>query len=121
MRFLVDMPLSTSLAQWLVTLGHDAVHASTIGLARAADTEIVARAAADGRIVITADLDYPRLLALSATDRPAVILFRSGDWSESQVIERLRTALAIIPEIELSTSLIVIEKTRIRRRALPLP
>jgi len=81
----------------------------------------MARAAADGRIIITADLDYPRLLALSAADSPAVILFRNGDWSETEAIERLTTALAIVPENQLSTSLVVIEKTRIRRRALPPP
>jgi predicted nuclease of predicted toxin-antitoxin system len=119
-RFLVDMPLSMTLAQWLVAVGHDAIHASAIGLTRAADSEIMARAAADDRIVITADLDYPRLLALGAADRPAVILFRNGDWSESQVIERLKIALAIVPEAELSSSLVVIERARIRRRALPL-
>jgi predicted nuclease of predicted toxin-antitoxin system len=119
-KFLVDMALSPALAQWLIDRGHDAVHAAAIGLARPADTEIIARAKSDDRIIITADLDYPRLLALSAADSPAVILFRGGDWKESQVIDRLSAALAVIPEDELSRSLVVIEKSRIRRRVLPL-
>jgi predicted nuclease of predicted toxin-antitoxin system len=114
------MPLSPTLAQWLTGQGHDAVHAAAVGLARAADTEIMARAKIDDRTIVTADLDYPRLLALSAADSPAVILLRGGDWTESQVIGRLSTALAVIPESEISKSLVVIEKTRIRRRALPL-
>ena len=100
--------------------GHDAVHASAIGLARAPDTEIIGRARNEERIVVTADLDYPRLLALSTADRPAVLLFRGGDWSESEAIERLRAALAILPESELTSSLVVIERTRIRKRTLPL-
>jgi predicted nuclease of predicted toxin-antitoxin system len=119
-RFLVDMPLSPVLAQWLVALGYDAVHASALNLATAPDAAIMAHAKQDVRIVITADLDYPRLLALSDADSPAVILFRGGDWPESQVIGRLSTAIAVIPEDELSKSLVVIEKARIRRRALPL-
>jgi predicted nuclease of predicted toxin-antitoxin system len=119
-KFLVDMPLSPVLVQWLVGQGHDAVHASALKLATAPDTVIMAHAKQDGRIVVTADLDYPRLLALSAADSPAVILFRGGDWTEGQVIGRLSTAIAVIPEGELSTSLVVIEKARIRRRALPL-
>ena len=120
MKFLVDMPLSPSLAQWLVDQGHDAVHASAIGLARASDVEILARAEADERVVVTADLDYPRLLALSTADRPAIILFRGGDWSESQAVERLRATLAAIDETDLSASLVVVEHARIRRRTLPL-
>jgi predicted nuclease of predicted toxin-antitoxin system len=88
-KFLVDMPLSPGLAQWLWDQ-------------------------------ITADLDYPRLLALSTSDRPAIILFRGGDWSESQAVERLRAVLAAIDENDLSKSLVVVEHARIRRRALPL-
>jgi hypothetical protein len=34
MRFLVDMPLSPVLAQWLSDKGHDAVHAAQRGLER---------------------------------------------------------------------------------------
>jgi predicted nuclease of predicted toxin-antitoxin system len=78
------------------------------------------RAERDNRIIIAADLDYPRLLALSAGDSPAVILFRGGDWTENETTGRLAAALALIPEDELSRSLVVIEKARIRRCALPL-
>jgi predicted nuclease of predicted toxin-antitoxin system len=119
-KFLVDMALSPALAQWLTSQAHDTVHVATLGLARAPDTEILARSKREGCIVVTADLDYPRLLALSAADAPAVILFRGGDWSESQAINRLSAAIAVIPEDQLSKSLVVIEKSRIRRRDLPL-
>jgi predicted nuclease of predicted toxin-antitoxin system len=114
------MALSPSLAQWLGSQGHDAVHADNIGLARVPDVDIMALAKREGRIVVTADLDYPRILALSGADGPAVILFRGGDWKESEAIARLSAAMAIIPEDRLATSLVVIEKSRIRRRSLPL-
>lgn len=114
------MPLSPVLAQWLVGQGHDAVHAAAINLATAPDTVIMAHAKGHTRIVITADLDYPRLLVLSGADSPAVILFRGGDWKESELTNRLSTVISLIPENELTKSLVVIEKTRIRRRTLPL-
>jgi predicted nuclease of predicted toxin-antitoxin system len=114
------MALSPALAQWLASQGHDAVHASAIGLARAPDEDILAHAVGDGRIVVTADLDYPRLLALSSANSPAVILFRGGDWSESEATNRLSAALASIPERELVSSIVVVERTRIRRRRLPI-
>jgi predicted nuclease of predicted toxin-antitoxin system len=119
-KFLVDMALSPALAQWLGSQGHDAVHAGSLGLALAPDTVIMASAKQDGRVIVTADLDYSRILALTAADGPAVILFRGGDWKEDQAIDRLSAAMAIIPEDQLANSLVVIEKSRIRRRALPL-
>lgn len=44
MKFLVDMPLSPALADWLVERGHDAVHALSVGLERAPDESILERA-----------------------------------------------------------------------------
>jgi predicted nuclease of predicted toxin-antitoxin system len=58
------MPLSPALAAWLRGQGYDALHAAELGLHRAPDTDIMARAKEDGRTIVTADLDYPRLLAL---------------------------------------------------------
>jgi len=54
--------------------GHDAVHASAIGLARAADHEILEVARREGRVVVTADLDYPRLVIVTDASGPGVIL-----------------------------------------------
>jgi predicted nuclease of predicted toxin-antitoxin system len=120
MRFLVDMALSPGLADWLVQRGHDAVHASTIGLARAPDPDIIARACDERRVIITADLDYPRLLALARSKRPGLILFRGGNYSEDEVKERLAHALDLTADEDLPTSLITIERWRIRKRCLPI-
>ena len=120
MRFLVDMPLSPELALWLVRQGHDAVHALEIGLNRASDTTILERARKEQRVVITADLDYPRLLALVQAEGPGLILFRGGNYSEQEAVERLKRVLERIPNEELLNSIVVIEKGRIRRRLLPI-
>ena len=120
MKFLVDMPLSPALARWLMKLNHDAVHASDLALSGATDAEIMARAKEDARTIVTADLDYPRLLALAQSSAPSLILFRGGDWSEAEVIARLSEVLATLAEAEISQSIIVVEKTRLRRRRLPL-
>ena len=120
MKFLVDMPLSPALADWLVARGHDAVHASRIGLALAPDETILAHAGKEHRVVVTADLDFPRLIALAEVDGPGLILFRGGDWNEEEVVVRLQAALSAIPENELPTSIVVVERTRVRRRRLPV-
>jgi len=69
---------------------------------------------------VTADLDYPRLLALSGGEGPGVILFRGGNYGEQEGVERLATALRVVPGVELPRCFVVVEKTRIRRRFLPL-
>ena len=108
------------LAKWLVRQGHDAVHALEVELDRALDEVIFGKALYEQRVIITADLDYPRLLALAQTEGPGVILFRGGNYSEQEALDRLRIALETIPNEELPSSIIVIEKRRIRRRRLPL-
>ncbi|HHT9155491.1 MAG TPA: DUF5615 family PIN-like protein [Candidatus Tripitaka sp. YC43] len=120
MKFLVDMPLSPAVALWLVKQGHDAIHASQVGLDRASDLTILEYAERGQQVVITADLDYPRLLALLQAEGPGLILFRRGNYSEQEIIERLKKTLERVQEAELSNSVIVIEKGRVRRRRLPL-
>ncbi len=120
MEFLIDMPLSPALALWLRSHGHEAIHASEIGLERSPDDIILERARNDNRVVITADLDYPRLLALLGAEGPGLILFRGGEYSEAEVVDRLKEALSKVPKEEISNSIVVIEKWRIRRRRLPL-
>jgi predicted nuclease of predicted toxin-antitoxin system len=119
-RFLVDMPLSPALAEALRQAGHDAVHASELGLATAPDASILETARSQGRIAVTADLDYPRLLALEHADGPALILFRGGSYSEEQVWRLLRRALERAKPSDLEASITVIERSRIRRRKLPV-
>jgi predicted nuclease of predicted toxin-antitoxin system len=92
-KFLVDMPLSPALARWLAAGGHDAAHAAALGLYRAPGSEILARAAQDGRTIVTADVDYPRPLAFAGTSGPSLILFRGGDWGEAEIIARMQQIL----------------------------
>jgi predicted nuclease of predicted toxin-antitoxin system len=114
------MPLAPGLARSLQDCGHDAVHAAFLGLGRASDTEIIARALGEGRTIITADLDYPRLLAIMGTTAPSLILFRGGDWSEADLVDRLSQVLAGLAEAELTESILVVERDRVRRRRLPI-
>ena len=120
MRFLVDTPLSPNLAHWLQDQGDDALHAALIGLDRASDAEITARADPANRTIITADLDYPRLLALGRASSPSLILFRGGDWSDPEVIDRLAAILAATSEADIEGSILVVERDRLRRRRLPI-
>ena len=120
MKFLIDMPVTPDAAPHLRAAGHDAIHAVDLGLARSSDNEVLAAARREGRIVITADLDYPRLIALQQADRPGVILFRGGAYSDREMLALLDRVLARASTHDLEHSIVVVDRTRIRRRALPI-
>jgi predicted nuclease of predicted toxin-antitoxin system len=71
-------------------------------------------------VIVTADLDYPRLLALAGSDSPAIILFRGGSYSESEMLSLLSSVLKTVDWKELASSIVVVDRHRIRRRPLPL-
>ena len=120
MRFLIDMPLSPDLIPFLDKEGHDAVHALGLGLDRAPDDQILQRAKEENRTIITADLDFPRLLALLQAKAPGVILFRHGNVTEEECEEKLKKLFQRIDPVELNSSIIVIEEHRVRKRRLPI-
>jgi predicted nuclease of predicted toxin-antitoxin system len=114
------MPLPPAIAAWLVDQGHDAVHVADLGLHRAPDSEIIARAKHEARTIITADLDYPRLLAIARAREPSLILFRNGDWTEGEVRRRLGGIISSQTAEDIAQSIIVVDRDRVRRRRLPI-
>jgi predicted nuclease of predicted toxin-antitoxin system len=120
MKFLLDMPVSFLLLKVLHAYGHEGVHAHQIGKDRAPDTELLDIARSDHRIIITADLDFPRLLALSLADGPGIILFRGGNYSDIEMCDLLETALSRVPADVLESSICVVDKKRLRVTRLPL-
>ncbi len=120
MKFLIDMPVSPALVDWLKARGHEGVHAQDIGLATASDPEIVVRARGENRIIITADLDFGRILALSGEDGPSIILFRGGNYSDREMCDLLARVLDSVPEATLTKAICVVDKNRVRVTRLPL-
>src|SRR5438105_9526907 len=115
MKFLVDMALSPEVAVWLRSQGHDAVHASELSLSRAADDVILAVAADNSRVVVTADLDFPRLLATHGATGPGLILLRGGSYTEAESLECIRRVLMAIAHEDLPKCIVVVDRDRIRR------
>jgi predicted nuclease of predicted toxin-antitoxin system len=86
----------------------------------ASDADILAHAKSEARTVVTADLDYPRLLALARATDPGVILFRGGAWNEAEVVARIDELLQSLKSTAIERSIIVVDRHRIGRRSLPV-
>lgn len=121
MKFLVDQNLSPLIAAGLSEAGHDAVHTRDLGLQRASDTDVLARALADSRIVVSADTDFGTLLAGSRADGPSIVLIRRlSDRSARRLLAVLLTNLAAAEEGLAEGAIVVLEDERVRVRRLPL-
>jgi predicted nuclease of predicted toxin-antitoxin system len=120
MKLLVDMNLSPKWIALLHDSGWEAVHWSSVGRADARDSEIMAYAAAKGYVVVTHDLDFGAILAVTHGKKPSVVQIRSEDVS-SDIVGRQTVAALRHTQAELEAgALVTIEADRTRLRLLPL-
>ena len=76
MRFLADVGVDQRVVDWLREQGHEVAHLRDEGLHRMADEDVFAKAIAEDRIVLTFDLDFGEIAALSRGRKASVVLFR---------------------------------------------
>ena len=95
-RFLIDENLSPQLAHHLRAVhGYEAVHVNEIGLQGAPDPDVLARAVAEDRIVVTNNAEDFRQLGRRAPDHPglAVMLDAVGLAQQLELGVKLATAI----------------------------
>ena len=121
MKFLVDNQLSPKVAEHLREAGHDTAHVRDYNLQAAKDDIIFERAENEDRVIVSADTDFGQILAVRQEVKPSIVLFR---WPTlRRAVDQVAVLLANLPRVADDLehgSIVVIEPTRVRVRALPI-
>ncbi|MDB9493253.1 DUF5615 family PIN-like protein [Spirulina major CS-329] len=120
LRLLADVHISPLTVEALRSQGYDIVRTTDSLSATAADAEILALARVEGKVVLTQDLDFSMLVALSNYGLPSLITLRLSSAKPDVVVQRLLAVLPIV-ETELTEgSAITINDDLVRVRKLPI-
>ena len=104
-----------------VALGMTQSMVREYGMQAAPDSDIFARAAAEDRVIVSADTDFGTLLAQRQETKPSFILFRTG--SRNRPEEQLALLLANLPGIAqalLAGGVVTFKGNLVRIRSLPI-
>lgn len=120
MKLLVDMNLSPKWAGFLASAGFETIHWSSLGAADASDAEIMRHARAGGYVVLTSDLDFGTILAVTHGGKPSVVQLRSDILTHESIGRQVVDALRQLANELEEGALVTIEPERTRMRILPL-
>jgi predicted nuclease of predicted toxin-antitoxin system len=119
MRFVIDMNLTPQWVDHLESLGYDAIHWSNVGEPDASDEDIVAWAREHDFIVLTRDLDFAAIVAISGSTKPSVVQLRSGGTLPAHVGSAVTEAIQGSRADLIAGALLTVEAGRTRLRILP--
>ena len=120
MRFLADMGISPKTVAFLQSLDHDSVHLHDQGLDRLEDPAILAKAQEEDRILLTNDLDFGELIAVSGARLPSIVVFRLRNMRPEMVSRYLQGIIDQHGESLEKGAIISVTEGQVRVRLLPL-
>lgn len=119
-HFLADMNLSPVTVEDLRREGYDVIRVSDLLPVDAPDSEILELARQRDAVVVTQDLDFSALLALSGYDRPSLITLRLTNTDPYLVSERLKQVLGQVEQRLNEGCAVTVDDANIRIRNLPI-
>jgi len=120
MRLLANMNISPGTVDELRRRGWDVLRISDLLPANAADEIVLDKARSEGRVLISQDLDFSRLLALAGYRTPSLITVRMARPDPEMVAARLCEVLPALDRLAAEGWAVTIEDSRSRMRQLPI-
>jgi predicted nuclease of predicted toxin-antitoxin system len=119
-KVLVDMNLSPAWVETLGEVGFEALHWSVVGDPRAPDRTILEWAGSHGCVLLTHDLDFGAILAVSGSSGPSVLQLRARDVSPGHLGPLVREALMDYADHLERGALVSLDEATRRARILPI-
>ena len=120
MRFLADMGIPSRIVVQLRQRGHDAIHLREQGLQRLPDRDIFQKAMDEHRILLTLDLDFSEIVALSDNQGVGVVIFRLRNTRAGHIMARLEKVLRESSDALAKGAAVSVDEHRHRVRSLPV-
>ena len=120
LRLIADVHISPLTVSALRSQGYEIVRSTDLLPATAPDIEILELAKIENRVVLTQDLDFSMLVALSGYDKPSLITLRLSSAKPDIVSQRLLEVLPALQQDLVEGSAITIDDETVRVRKLPI-
>lgn len=117
MKFKIDQNLPAECASTLLAAGHDAITVYQQQLGGAPDEQVVAVCHAEGRILITSDLDLSDITHYPPADSPGYVVYRSRRQGKAAMIDLTGQLIELLARHEISGRLWILEHGRLRIRS----
>ena len=111
-RLYLDQMLRFDVAVALRDEGHDVLRASEVGQARSDDFEILQKAIAENRILVTLDEHFGDWVILPLSEHPGVIRLKINPTTSANVISLLLPFLRIYSSFQFKNNLVLLSPRR---------
>ncbi len=112
LKLYLDQMLRLEVAQTLRDKGHDVVRASEVGQARADDQQILQKAIAENRILITLDQHFGDWVLLPLSKHPGVVRLKVNPTTSENIIKLLIPFLRIHSSKQFTNHLVILSSKR---------
>jgi len=119
-KLIADLNIAPRTVAFLRSRGHDVVRVDDVLAPTAVDQRIVDFARADGRTVLTHDLDFSAIVALSGESVPSIISLRLRSARVEIVNRRLEAVLSTVESEVLTGAIVTVEDDTVRCRLVPI-
>ena len=115
MRLKLDENLGSACASLLKAAGHDVLTVPDQGLCSAADEAVIAASRAEGRCLVTLDLDFGNPLRFRPSEYAGIAVLRLPPRpSHADLADAVRTLLGGLSRDTISGRLWIIQRGRVR-------
>ena len=111
-KLYLDQMLRIDVAEALRAEGHDVLRVSEVGKSRADDEQILQRAIAENRILVTLDEHFGDWVILPLRRHPGVIRLKVNPTTSRNVIDLLLPFLRLHVQEELKNYLVILSPKR---------